>query len=109
MIGIAKIHIKPDTTNFLILQIMKVYELLTFNKELLKRIHSAGLRADDYKYVDLYNEYIDRLNMGEKVTYIVAILSAKYSVSERQVYNVVQKFGREIFTAKAVQREVSPK
>lgn len=82
---------------------MKVYELLAFNKELLKRIHLAGLRTDDYKYVDLYNEYIERLNTGDKVTYIVAILATKYDVSERQVYNIVHKFGREVFTAKAVQ------
>lgn len=103
MIGYAKIHIKPDTTNFLILQIMKVYELLTFNKELLKRIHTAGLKAEDYKYVDLYHEYVDRSNTGEKMTYIVAILATKYNISERQVYKVIRKFAGEVYTANAVQ------
>lgn len=82
---------------------MKVYELLTFNRELLKRIHAAGVRTDDYKYVDLYNEYEERLTAGDKVTYIVAVLANKYNVSERQVYNIVHKFNREVFTAKRVQ------
>lgn len=65
---------------------MKVYEVLTFNKELLKRIHTAGIRPDDYKYLDLFNEYRDRLAAGEKVTYIVACLSETHGVSERQIY-----------------------
>lgn len=30
---------------------MKVYELLSFNKELLLKIHIAGLKVDDYKYL----------------------------------------------------------
>lgn len=75
---------------------MKVYELLTFNRELLRRIHRAGIRTDDYRYADLYAEYEQRLAAGEKVTYIVACLSAKYGVSERQVYNLLGKFGREV-------------
>ena len=75
---------------------MKVYELLTFNKELLRKIHHAGIRPDDYKYADLYTEYEERIASGEKVTYIVATLAAEYGVSERQVYNLLGKFGRDI-------------
>lgn len=75
---------------------MKVYELLTFNRELLCRIHRVGIRMDDYRYADLYAEYEQRLGSGEKVTYIVACLAAKYGVSERQVYNLLDKFGRDV-------------
>lgn len=75
---------------------MKVHELLTFNRELLSRIHRAGIRADDYRFADFYAEYEQRLASGEKVTYIVACLAAKYGVSERQVYNLLDKFGREV-------------
>ena len=75
---------------------MKVYELLTFNRELLLRIHRAGIRTDDYRYADLYAEYEQRIAAGDKVTYIVACLSAKYGVSERQIYNLLDKFGRDV-------------
>ena len=75
---------------------MKVYELLTFNKELLRNIHHVGIRPGDYKYADLYTKYEERIASGEKVTYIVAILAAEYGVSERQVYNLLGKFGRDI-------------
>lgn len=75
---------------------MKVYELLTINRELLRRIHKAGLKPDDYKYADLYSEYEERISSGEKVTYIVACLAAKYGVSERQIYNLLGKFSKEL-------------
>ncbi|MCD8008991.1 MAG: hypothetical protein LUF68_08720, partial [Clostridiales bacterium] len=75
---------------------MKVYELLTINKELLQRIDIAGIKPEDYKYLDLYNEYTWRLAGGEKVTYIVAKLADKYRISERKDYNVFGKFWSEI-------------
>lgn len=79
---------------------MKVYELLTFNRELLNGIRRAGIRPDDYKYTDLYMEYQERVGSGEKVTYIVATLAAQYGISERQVYNIIARFGKDISCCK---------
>jgi len=70
---------------------MKIIEILKLNKELLSRISDFGIRLDDCRYIDLYNEYIDKKKQGEKVTYIVAILSEKYSISERKIYDIVKK------------------
>ncbi len=75
---------------------MKVYELIGFNRELLERIHAAGIRTDDYKYSDLHAEYQRLVASGEKVTYAVASLSARYGISERQVYNLLGKFNRDV-------------
>ena len=74
---------------------MKVIEILNFNKELLNRIHNAGIRLDDCQYINLYNEYEQMLRDGEKVTYIVSVLSEKYSVSERKVYGVIKHFKKD--------------
>ena len=71
---------------------MKVIEILNFNKELLNRIHIVGIRLSDYQYIDLYNEYRTLQTQGEKITYIVAVLSEKYSISERKVYDLVKRF-----------------
>jgi len=70
---------------------MKIIEILNFNKELLNKMDDAGIRLDDYLYVDLYNEYQTMKKQGEKVTYIVAILSDKYGISERKVYGLVKR------------------
>lgn len=83
--------------------IMKVYELLNFNKELLHKIHVTGLKVDDYKYVDMYTDYLHLKNKNEKVTYIVNHLSEKYAISERQVYSVVCRMQKEITTADSMQ------
>lgn len=85
---------------------MKVYELLSFNKELLSKIHIAGLKVEDYKYVDLYNEFLCLKKQNEKVTYIVNHLSDKYKISERQVYSIVNRMQKDITTAGIVQLEM---
>lgn len=75
---------------------MKLYELLDFNKELLKRLCSAGIKPEDYKYADLFADY-ERLNReGEKKTYIVAMLADKYGISERKVYSVINRLRQEL-------------
>ena len=74
---------------------MKVIEILNFNRELLKRLHAAGIRLEDARYIDLYADYTRLLDRGEKVSYAVAVLSEKYSVSERKVYSLVKRFRSE--------------
>ncbi|MBT0707349.1 hypothetical protein [Phocaeicola vulgatus] len=71
---------------------MKVIEILNFNRELLKRLQAAGIRLEDARYIDLYSDYTRLLDQGEKVSYAVAVLSEKYSVSERKVYALVKRF-----------------
>ena len=71
---------------------MKVIEILNFNRELLKRLQATGIRLEDARYIDLYMDYTRLLAQGEKVSYVVAVLSEKYSVSERKVYSLVKRF-----------------
>ncbi|MBO5181596.1 MAG: hypothetical protein J6B92_06885 [Paraprevotella sp.] len=71
---------------------MKIIEILKFNRELLKRLQTAGIRLEDTRYIDLYVEYKDMLDRGEKVSYTVALLADKYSVSERKVYSLIKRF-----------------
>lgn len=70
---------------------MKVYELLFFNKELLEKLFNAGVRVSDYKYVEIYNEYVRLKGDGLKVAYIVSYLAEQYNASERKIYNVISK------------------
>ena len=74
---------------------MKVFEILNFNREPLKRLQQAGIRIEDVEYIDLYNDYRVMLGGGEKVSYIVATLADRYHVSERKVYTLIKRYGRE--------------
>ena len=74
---------------------MTIYEILSFNKELLRRLFDAGIQTKDYQYVDLFCYYIDMLNEGNKTTYAVSVLSDRYAISERKVYDVIRKLASD--------------
>lgn len=74
---------------------MTVFEILKFNRELIKRLVRIGFKPDDCRYIDLYDEYERMKESGDKVTYIVMHLSAKYGVCERKVYGIIKRFGRD--------------
>lgn len=71
---------------------MKIFEIVKINRELLINIHTAGVRIEDAEYIDLFAEYQNLFNKGEKVSYIVAVLADKYAVSERKVYGLIKHF-----------------
>ena len=71
---------------------MKIIEIVKINRELLKNLHTAGVRIEDAKYIDLYADYRRMLANGDKVSYIVTVLSNKYAVSERKVYALIKHF-----------------
>ena len=74
---------------------MKVFELLNFNREPLKRLQQAGIRISDVEFIDLYNDYQTMLGHGDKVSYIVALLADRYHVSERKVYMLIKRYGSD--------------
>lgn len=71
---------------------MKVIEILKFNKEILKRLQQVGIRLDDARYIDLYYDFEEMTGSGDKVSYAVAVLADRYSVSERKVYALLKRF-----------------
>lgn len=71
---------------------MKIFEVLNFHRELLKRLYASGVRLEDARYIDLHNDYSRMRADGEKVSYIVLLLAEKYAVSERKVYLLIKRF-----------------
>ena len=74
---------------------MKLYEVISFNRELLRRLSSVGIRLDDCKYIDLYEDYRKLREGGGKRTYIAAVLAEKYGVCERQVDLIIARFEKD--------------
>ena len=70
---------------------MTVFEILNFNRELLKRLISLGFKPDDCRYMELYRDYVQMRGQGDKVTYVVSALSEKYGVSERKIYYIIKR------------------
>lgn len=65
---------------------------MKINRELLKNLHKMGVRMEDAEYIDLFSDYCRLLGRGDKVSYIVAVLSEKYTMSERKVYSLIKHF-----------------
>lgn len=60
---------------------------------MISRMISVGFKLDDCRYIELYKDYERMHRQGEKVTYIVSMLSDKYKVSERKIYSIIKRFG----------------
>lgn len=75
---------------------MKYYEIIKIIAELSRYLHSISIRPQDYRYTNLYDEYLQMVKSGEKVSYIVFILSQKYGISERTVYNIINRFSADV-------------
>ena len=71
---------------------MTIFEVLKFNRELLERLHRIGVRLEDTAYIDLFVDFNNMVGAGEKVSYVVAVLADKYSISERKDYSLIKHF-----------------
>lgn len=71
---------------------MTIYEVLKVYSGSLNILYEIGVNPEDYRYIDMYEEYIRLHNQGEKTTYIVAELSSKYDVCERNIYAIIKRF-----------------
>lgn len=80
---------------------MKVGEVVKLTGEMLKRLHDSGIRIDDYKYLEMYEEVKRIVDRGNKMTYAVAVMQEKYGVCERTVYKVVKHFDENCTNAAA--------
>lgn len=75
---------------------MKVHEIISLHKDLLRVLASKGVNTTDHAYYDMFSDFSRMKEEGMKVSFIVAHLADEYSVSESTVYNVVRKFETNI-------------
>ncbi len=75
---------------------MKAVEFLKIGRELLKLLSNFGLRCDDYKHIELFEEYMQMRKNGDKVDYALYILSNKYNISESTVKRIIRRFSKEV-------------
>lgn len=70
---------------------MTVFDILNLYQTPFKWMLERGIHLEDVNYIDLYKDYSRMIAEGEKVTYIVAVLAAKYRISERKVYTLLKR------------------
>lgn len=72
--------------------------MLFLLRDFMKSMSELGIKMDDYKYIDLCQEYNELVSKGEKREYARAILSKKYSVSESTVFRIISRLNTPIKT-----------
>ena len=73
-----------------------VYELIKANAEVLRELTSAGVAIEDYKNIELYEDFIRLRAEGLKTAYVVDYCCRQYQLSERSVWRVVRRFRSQI-------------
>ena len=64
-------------------------DLIEFNKELFQKMKQAGIKLDDYKYCDLYRDYVEMTSAEPNRKVVMLTLAQRYGITDRQVYNIV--------------------
>lgn len=71
---------------------MRIADFIRLHKGMMDLLSKYDVKMDDFKYVEMFEDYDSMIKEGNKVTYIVSYLSDKYSLSEASVYRILKKF-----------------
>ena len=75
---------------------MKRADLILFNEESMRKLKSAGIRLDDYKYADMWRDYAEMIKTATSRKVVILSLSEKYRTTDRQVYNIIKHLEKKI-------------
>ena len=70
---------------------MLAIDLVRYCREMLKRLSEADIRLEDYRYVEMCDEYCNLVEGGYKKEYAIAVVTEKYGVSESTVRRAVKR------------------
>lgn len=62
----------------------------------MKKLKFAGIRLDDYKYVDMWCDYTEMIKTANSRKEVILSLAVKYSITDRQVYNIIKRLEKKI-------------
>lgn len=64
-------------------------EIVKFNRHLLQNLKKAGIRLEDYRYCELFEDYLELSETEQNRKVVFLTLSQRYGITDRQVYNIV--------------------
>jgi hypothetical protein len=67
-----------------------LFALLKLNLNQLKMMSDCDIPVTYYRYVPMYEDYLQMRRSGEKMAYITAVLTERYQVSESTVKRVIK-------------------
>ena len=77
---------------------MLAIDLVRFCGEMLKRLSDCDILLDDYKRVEMCDEYNRLIKEGNKKEYAIALVTEKYGVSESTLRRALKRLCRPVTT-----------
>lgn len=75
---------------------MRAIDIVRFCGDIMKRLSECDILLDDYKRVDMCDEYCKLIKDGHKKEYAIAVVTEKYRVSESTVRRAVKRLCRSV-------------
>lgn len=74
---------------------MKVVELLQIGREMLKLMSENDVKRDDYRFVKMYQEYLNMRKSGVKYRMVIQMLAEEYHTSSASIERAIRRLGKE--------------
>ncbi len=84
---------------------MKVIEILKIGGELLKMMSENDVMRDDYRWVGMYEEFMQMRSCGLKYREVVRMLAEDYGTSMSTVERAMRRLDREVGDHAATMRQ----
>lgn len=81
----------PNTKKILA---MTAFDLVFMMRDFMKRMSNFDIKMNDYKHIDMFQEYKRLEGQGAKKEYIKAELSHKYGISESTVNRIIRRLDK---------------
>lgn len=75
---------------------MKVIEILKISGDLLKLMSENDVMRDDYRYIEMYDEFVNMRSLGVKYSEAVRLLSEDYGISKTTIERAMSRLSREV-------------
>ena len=62
----------------------------------MKSLSKSDIKMDDYRHVEMYDDYCQMVDNGHKVEYVLAVLREKYGMSESTIRRVLSRMYRPV-------------
>ena len=72
------------------LSVISLYSLLKLNLNQLKMMSDCDIPVSYYRYIPMFEDYLEMRAAGDKKAYIILHLADKYDVSESTVKRVIK-------------------
>lgn len=75
---------------------MTHYELLKCGESICRKMSENGVKADDVRHLQMFEDWTRLRKEGHKVRYIQVYLSEQYGVGEATVFRIAKRFERTL-------------